>query len=122
MRSWSHAKLLRLDAVGALLSAVALGAVLPRWPGLVGMPTRVLWALSAMAWVMSVHSWWSARRAAAGLPHRLRIVAALNAGYCALTLGLVVWHAASLAWLGYAYFLGEAAIILVLASIEWGQA
>ena len=49
-------KLLLIDGIGALVSALFLGVILVKWNPLIGMPIDVLYILAAIAGIFAVYS------------------------------------------------------------------
>lgn len=104
--------------MGALLSAIFLGFVLPTIPSYVGMPEAVLRALAGLALMLALYSLSCYRFADHSQPRWLRLVMGCNLAYCALTAGLVVIHWEQLTALGVAYFVIEMLIIVTLVAVE----
>jgi hypothetical protein len=113
-------RLFLLDGLGALVTAVMLGAVLTTFEPWFGMPKHILLPLSVVATCFAVYSL-TCRVRAAGARWLLGIAGA-NALYCVCTLSLILWLRSSLTWLGVAYFLGEIALISTLVIVEWSVA
>lgn len=107
------------DGVGALVTAAAVGLVLPALPALVGVPAAVLRLLAVAACVVAG---WSLTWGVL-VPHRwpwgLRVVALANAAYCAATAACLWRFFDRLRVLDWVYFPAELALVAVLASIEW---
>lgn len=106
-----------IDGVGALVSAVMLGAVLPLLGERIGMPRGTLFGLATVAVVFAGYSLTCHRRAQPLVPWLVAIALA-NLAYCALTLALVVHHVERLGVLGLMYFVGEIAVVLALVVWE----
>lgn len=111
-------QLFRLDALGALLTALLLGVVLPAFQPLFGMPVNVLHVLAGIAVVFFLYSLSCHFRAGEKWRPLLRAIALANLAYCFLTMGLVVYWWEQLTVLGVLYFVGEAGIVLGLAGVE----
>jgi hypothetical protein len=112
-----------IDASGALLSAVALGLVLPRFPEHIGLPAAVLRTLSLLAALFGAFSFsWHLFATPDGRRSKLQWLAGLNLGYCLVTVGLVVHYADRVRTLGVLYFASEVVVLVVLAWVEWGIA
>jgi hypothetical protein len=109
-------QLFLLDGLGAVVTAVMLGAVLPAFEPAFGMPRPILLALALVAASFAAYSLTCHVRAA-GARMLLGITIA-NTAYCVCTLGLVVWLRGSVTWLGVAYFLGEILVIAALVTVE----
>jgi len=109
-------RLFLLDGVGAAVTAVMLGAVLPAFEPAFAMPRRILVWLALVAASFAVYSLTCHARAASA---RLLLgIAVANAAYCVSTLGLVLLLRGSLTWLDLAYFLGEIILISTLVIVE----
>lgn len=108
-----------VDGLGAVVSALSLGVVLPAFQPSIGMPLAVLHFLAALAAGFSVYSLSVFRFADHSKPLWLRIIIAANLSYCALSLTLVVNYFAQLTALGLSYFLLEKVIVLGIVGLEW---
>lgn len=111
-------KLLLVDGVGALISAVLLGVVLVHYQHSIGLPTHVLHFLAALAGVFACFSFGSYCASKANWRLLLKCMAWANLVYCSLTLGLLCYYKAEITPLGTLYFVGEVAVIAALAYIE----
>jgi SNF family Na+-dependent transporter len=111
LRGW-----FQLDGLGALVSGVLLGAVLPRFEAFFGMPAPVARMLAGIAFLFAL--WSLGHRRWHPAPGRLRAIAMANAAYCTLTAVLVAVYREPLTGWGFAYFLGEIALVLGLAGAE----
>lgn len=111
-------KLFLLDGVGALVSALLLGFVLPNFPAEFGVFFVFLPYLAAIALVLAIYS-----LTCAGLnllkPIFLRGIVLANLAYCLLTISLVIYAYPALSPFGLIYFIAEILIILFLLKIEW---
>jgi hypothetical protein len=108
-----------IDATGALATALLLSQVLARFESVFGMPGHVLLSLAAIALCFLIYST-TCYFFVDKYPARfLKVIAAANALYCILTLGLMMMHTSTLTMLGYAYFIGEIMIILTLVRFEF---
>ena len=105
------------DGVGALVTATSVGLLLPLVQERIGLPLPVLRGLGAAAVGFAAFSFsrFAQDRPA---PGALRIIAALNLSYCVVTLGLLVAFASELRPLGWAYFLGEIALVVAISAYE----
>jgi hypothetical protein len=111
-------KLFLLDGVGAIVSAVSLGLLLPYLNEYIGMPKLSLYALAVPAVFFALYSL---------ICYFIRIdkwrpflqgIAVANLLYCCVTIFLVFSHYKELTGWGLAYFVGEVAVILVIAYWE----
>ncbi len=105
--------LLLIDGLGALLTATLLMTL----PDL-GIPTATLRFLALAATVMSAYSLTCCLTWRTGPPY-LRAIATANTAYCLTTLSLLVWHRATLTWLGLVYFLLEFLIVSQMVRLEY---
>jgi len=110
---------LLIDGLGACVSALCLGLVLPALQRWIGMPLGVLYLLAGIAAALAVNGVVAWRVAGAHARRWLTAVALANLLYCGLTASLVVWQWAQLTVWGVAYFAGEVAVIAALVGCEW---
>lgn len=114
-----HPRLIFLiDGLGAALTAFLLSTVLARFEAFFGMPRPVLYWLSGIACLFAMYSFACYFLLKDNWKPFLRVIALANLGYCCLTLGLLFYHAQNLSIWGFAYFLGEIAVIAFLARLE----
>ncbi|HAA11738.1 MAG TPA: hypothetical protein DCE41_08595 [Cytophagales bacterium] len=111
-------RLFLLDGAGALLSAVLLGLVLPRLAETIGMPITALYLLAIFPVAFFLFDVASYFRQST-IKTNLKTIALGNSAYVVLSAILLIVHATSLTLWGWAYFLGELTIVLVLARWEW---
>jgi len=107
-----------IDGLGALLSAILLIAVLARFEELIGIPQRTLYFLSGIASFFAVYSLACSFLILERWKVYLKIILLANAGYCLLTIGVLLYFSQSLTILGLAYFLAELSVIGILIWIE----
>ena len=107
-----------MDAVGALLSTASLGGLLPLLYDWVGMPLVTLYLLASLALVFAVYSLSCFFFVDHSNSLWLKIIILANGSYCLLTGCLLFLHIEDLKALGWAYFLGELAILFVVIKIE----
>lgn len=130
MRPWVLVERLRsnprplfvVDAAGALLSALLLGVVLVRFERVFGIPVPTLYLLAALPVLFAAVDLAVYLGLRGDLSRPLCLVATLNLGYCALSLALAVRHREVVTVWGWAYLLGEIAIVAALAAFEIGVA
>lgn len=111
-------KLFLIDSLGALLSTILLGIVVVQFESSFGMPRKVLYYLSIIAFVFSIYSFTSYLLANKNWKLCLKIIGFANLLYCLLTVGLVFYFYQELTIPGLIYFFIEIAVILLLVSIE----
>jgi len=107
-----------IDGLGAIISAVMLGIVLPRFEHLIGMPAVVLKGLTIAATMFAIYS----LTCYAIQPKRwhiyLRTIGIVNLLYCAVSIGLVIYYYPQLTVLGILSFAVEKIIVFSLAMLE----
>lgn len=118
MRSVDRRTILLVDGLGALLSAVLLGVVLPAFQSYIGMPVHILRGLAFLAVLLAFTSLGCYRFADPTNPRWLRLISSANLAYCAITLGLLVRYYESLTPLGLFYFVAESLIVMSLVVWE----
>jgi hypothetical protein len=108
-----------LDGIGALISTLLLGLVLPYFQNLIGMPKQVLYLLAAIPFIFSIYSlscFWFHASDTVGF---LTGIVLGNSLYCLLTTALIIYHFNKLTLLGLSYFIIENIIVIILISIEY---
>ena len=109
---------LLMDGVGATLSAILLGVVLPALEPYIGMPRRVLLVLALVAALYGVYSTGCYFLRRNHWQAGVRVISILNLVYCGMTAVLVVAFRARLKRIGIAYFLLEILVIGALVAVE----
>lgn len=107
-----------MDGVGALVTALLVGVVLPTLGEHIGMPRPVLRALALTAAVFAAYSLTCAATRPTRWPGYLRAIALANAGYCVVTAALLVRFRATLHVLDWLYFVGEILVMGALVTFE----
>jgi len=111
-------KLLLIDGLGAIVSAIFLGIVLVMLQEIVGMPTQILYTLSGLASLFAIYSLSCYFFVKDNWNPYLRFIAIVNMLYCILSLVLVYIYFSELTVLGLTYFILEKVIVLTLVWIE----
>ncbi len=115
----SPKNLFLIDALGALLSTISLGVVLPYFHDKILMPKSILLPLATIAFVFFMYSLGCHLK----LPQKWQIflkgIAVANSMYCLLTTGLIIHFWQQLTYLGRGYFLAELVVIAILVTIEF---
>ncbi len=109
-----------IDSLGALLSVFLLIAVLARFEELIGIPQRTLYFLAGIASFFAVYSISCSFFVIEKWKVYLKIIMLANAGYCLLTIGLMIYFFQSLTILGLAYFIAELSVVGIVIWIERG--
>jgi len=111
-----------LDGLGAVVSALSLGALLPYFNEYIGMPRETLRYLAMPAVAFAVYSLACYFiRPVKWRPWMHRIAVA-NLLYCCLTIFLMFLHFRDLTGWGLAYFVAEVVVIFVLVYWEFRTA
>ena len=105
-----------IDGIGAIVSAVALGLILPAFPNFFGMPHGALYLLAGLALGFAVYSLICAFTDQTDSKWLWTIMVA-NLSYCVLTASLVYHHREVLTIWGIFYFVGE--IFIILGLVYW---
>lgn len=108
-----------LDGVGAVISALSLGLLLPAVQPWIGMPLWVLRLLAVLAVMFATYSLSCYRFADHSNPLFLKVVIAANLSYCVLSLYFVMTYFSALKLLGLIYFIAEKAIVLGIVFLEF---
>lgn len=109
---------LLLDGVGAITTAT-MCLVVAKFESYIGMPKKVMFILSSVAFCFAVFSFSSRLLAKKYFEKYLSIVLTANAFYCLATFVLVSIHIRQLTKLGMAYFVGEIIIVLIIVYAEY---
>ncbi|NNE56326.1 MAG: hypothetical protein HKN32_09915 [Flavobacteriales bacterium] len=119
MSSKSPKILLLIDGIGAAISVIMLGIVLPTFQHQIGLPTIYLYLLASIAGLFTIQSLRAYRQFPFRWARRLQNVALGNLAYSFLTLIIVIWNVKLITGLGIAYFAAELLIILTLTVKEF---
>ncbi len=111
--------LFAVDAVGALVTALLVGVVLPTLREYIAMPRPALRALALTALALAVYSLACVVLRPSRWPRYLRGIALANATYCVVTAGCLVYVRARLAIGDWIYFVGEIVVVGALAALEY---
>ncbi len=106
--------LLLVDGVGALLTAVAVGLVLPALQPWLGLPVWLLRVLGAIALCFAAFSL-GRHFTGTGTSASLLQIAIANLSYCVVTAAMLIVHAGSATPLAHAYFGIEIVVVVALA-------
>lgn len=107
-----------IDGVGAVVSALILGTILPAVNSYIGMPVLVLHYLGFLACVFAIYSFSNILIIKPPQSRNLSFIAIINLIYCCLTAGLVLYSFNSLTLIGVGYFVAEILILIGLAYVE----
>lgn len=111
-----------IDAIGALLSSVFLFMIAKKFSLNFGISEAVWVKLSFLALLMAFYL----TLCSLGVKHRwmsfLISISVINIAYCALTIGVLIYHWSELTVLGITYLSAEIVVILLLAFFELNTA
>ena len=108
-----------VDGLGAALSAVMLGVVIPQMETFFGLPSQMLCILAIVPIVFLLYDFFCYLYLRRKVGMGLRIIASLNLVYCLLSLYLATCQHASITIFGWGYLFLEIIIIVALASLEF---
>ncbi|MEM9074564.1 MAG: hypothetical protein AAGE52_39080 [Myxococcota bacterium] len=114
----NHRTIFLFDGVGAVVTAVSLGLILPAVHEWIGMPVEIVRALGIAGVGFALYSFGCFRFADTTRRHWLAIVMIANSSYCVLSAILTAVHWELLKPLGVAYFLGEIVVLIAVVAIE----
>ena len=106
------------DGLGALVSALLLGLVLPAIHPLIGMPVPILSLLSALALLYAVYDFCCLRWVDKYDPKWLGFVIFANLFHVIVTMRYLWIYASEIKPLGFTYFVGEILVVLVIVLYE----
>ena len=111
-------RLFLIDGIGAFVSAIMLGVILPLVQPLIGIPVYALYILATFPVIFSIIDFYCLYRKPQPLTKYLKIIAICNILYCYLSCALAYYHRASITDLGWVYLVVEVFIVGALAIVE----
>lgn len=112
-------KLFLIDFIGAIVSAISLGIILPKLQAYIGMPLNVLYLLAIIPVFFFIYSFYAYLYANTNWKPYLRFIAIANFLYCCLTFCLLIFYKNEVTFLGVGYFILEIIIVILLAFVEY---
>ena len=106
------------DGVGALVSALLLGVMLPAIHPLIGMPVPILSQLATLAFLYAVYDFCCLRWVDKHDPKWLGVVIFANLFHVIVTMRYLWIYALEIKPWGFAYFVGEILVVLVIVFYE----
>ena len=106
------------DGLGALVSVLLLGVLLPAYQDVIGMPLHILYLMCAapvLYLIYDAYCFWLANHRN---PKWLKAIILANAFYCIFTGVLVVCYFDDLTTWGVIYFASELVVILSLVAYQ----
>lgn len=111
-----------IDFIGALVSAIFLGLVLPRFQSYLGIPLSTLYILAVIPIFFFIYSLFGYFKISDKWKPYLKGIAIANTLYCCLTFCLLIYHKNEVTWLAIIYFITEIIIVLSLSFVEYKRA
>ena len=106
------------DGIGAVVSVLLLGVVLPAIQPWIGMPLKALFLLATVPVFCGAYSFACYRFADPHNPRWLQAIMAANLLYCVLTASLTVIHFHEMTRLGVAWFAIDGLVIVGVVALE----
>ena len=106
-----------IDGIGALISAVLLGLIMPHWVTFFGIPEKSLYILAFIPCTFIIYDifcYFYGYHSSLSL----KLIAFLNLLYCCISIGLVIYKREELTVYGWLYIMIEIVIIIFLVTIE----
>lgn len=119
LRFFSAESIFLVDGLGAALTAIMLGVILPAFVPFFGMPAKVLYPLAGTATCLAAYSLSCQFLKPQRWQVFLRGIALLNLAYCCASLALMYFFWGTLTAWGVMYFVSEKVIILQLVFLEF---
>ena len=107
-----------VDGIGALVSTLFLGVLLPALKAWIGMPVQMLYILAGIAALFAVYSLSCFKFVDHSNTRWLKVIMTGNLLYCGLTATIVAQRFSELTLLGKSYFIGEIFVILGVVFVE----
>ncbi|MBK7425545.1 MAG: hypothetical protein IPI60_00130 [Saprospiraceae bacterium] len=107
------------DGLGALLSALCLGIILPIFEDAFGMPLQILYLLAFIAIILAAYSFFCYTFITRDKRHFLKLIILANVLYCILTVVMVIYFFQKLTKWDLTYFILESLVILFLIRLEY---
>lgn len=111
-------KLFLIDAIGAFISFVMLGFILPNFQEYIGMPGNILTYLSYLAFSLMIFSGSCFLFVKRNQRFFLTAIGILNTFYVLISLVFMYFYFHELSLLGFMYFVIEKGIVLTLVTLE----
>ena len=118
MKTLSAKQLLFVDSIGAMVSAVMLGLVLPHFQRHIGMPITELYLLASLPIAFAVIDFYWLLFRKGNERAGLLLIAFANMAYSLLSMLLVIVNFELLTALGLSYFVIELLLLAALVAFE----
>jgi hypothetical protein len=107
-----------VDSIGALVTGSLLMGIPALFSDGFGIPWKIIYALSAVAGIFALYSFWCFYFWPGNWQAYLKAIAVANLVYCCFTLGVVIYFYQRLTVLGWIYFPLELLVMIGLICIE----
>lgn len=111
-------KFLRLDAMGAILSAFILGVVLVRLEWFLGIPKSALYFLASIPVFYMIYDLFCYFKVNGNWGKYLRIIAIANILYTCISVSVAFYHREVITMYGWIYIAAEVLVILGIVIFE----
>lgn len=107
-----------IDGFGAMLSAISLAIVLPKFEDLLGIPVQLLYFLSTFPILFLTYDFYNFFNQNVNISKALKGIALLNLLYSVLSIGLAIYHLEVFKKLGWTYIILEVFILFFLSYLQ----
>ncbi len=107
-----------IDSFGALLTAISLFGILAQLEQYFGMPRKILYLLSGIAFCLFIYSISCHKLIKSNWKPFLRILIICNIIYSLISFGLMIKYSEKLTELGWIYFILELIVIGIIIIVE----
>ncbi len=114
----SRTNIFLLDGIGAFISAISLGMILPLLQTYIGLDKRILYMLAAIAILFACYSLCVHYLKPKKWRRFLKIIIGANISYGLLTLSLVLYKYQTVGPIGKLYFVLELIILTLIICLE----
>lgn len=114
-------KIFLIDFLGALISALFLGLVLPRFQSYIGMPLSILYWMAAFAVILALYGITAYILSRASWKSFLKVLILGNSSYLIFSLICLIHYRSLITPLGWIYFFLEKVVLVILLRIESKQ-
>lgn len=112
-------RVILIDAFGALLTTFLLFGILAQLQHYFGMPNKVLYLLSGIAFCLFIYSISCHTLIKSNWKPFLRILIICNLVYSLVSLVMIIKHSEKLTELGWVYFILELMVIGIIVLVEY---
>jgi len=108
-----------IDGIGAFITALFLGFVLPNFESFFGIPPLILYILASVPILYVIYDLYCYQKEKLQISKFLTGISVLNLMYCCLSLGLALYHRQAITIFGWIYIINEIIIIVSLSIYEF---